>query len=202
MKKGIAIVMVLCCWSAAQIALRAQEKPGVVPSVELLKGVFPSSNEVLVGSVVQYDGFLSSHSPEADMLVRLKLDESKYVRILYSPHDFGFDAPPATESQLLPKEMFSDGNLVWTFQVHYPRNPAEESACTSVRKVLKPLATGKEGQFVEIERYKPVPGTESEHAPQPESLRCLILETWAKKPDSIAAGHAGIRFHIESAVMR
>lgn len=186
MKKSILISLVLCCWSAAQTAPPSHEKATVLPSenVQPPKGLFASS-EVLVGYVVRYDASLSSHSPEADMAVKLKMDKDNYVRILYSPHDFGFDAPPATESQLLPKEMFSDGNRAWTFHVHDPRNTAEKSACISVRKQFAP---GKRGKLVEIERYKPVPGKENEQTPKPESLRCVVLESWVKNPDSVPKG--------------
>jgi hypothetical protein len=179
MKYTILIVLTFCCWSAAQTATPAQqEKRGVLPTgnAELPKGLFPASNEVLVGSVVRYDASLNSHTPAADMAVKLKEEGNKYVRLLYSPHDFGFDAPPATELQRLPKEMFSNGSLVWTFRVHVPRNPAEKSACTSVRKQLAP---GKHGKVVEIERYTSVPGRENDQTPKPESLQCMIVETWA-----------------------
>src|SRR5262249_44790084 len=185
MKYTILILLTFCGWSGAQTAPPTQqEKPGVLTSekAELPKGLFPSSNEVLVGSVVRYDASLSSHTPEADMAVKLKEEGNKYVRLLYSPHDFGFDAPPATESQRLPKEMFSNGSLVWTFRVHVPRNRAEKSACTSVRKQLAP---GKHGKFVEIERYTSVPGRENDQTPKPESLRCVIVESWTKSTATV-----------------
>ena len=179
MKQVILTLLVLCCWTAAQTTPPAQqEKPGTLPSanVELPKALFPAGNEVLAGSVVKYDASLVAHSPQADIVVRLK-GGNTYVRLLYSPFDFGFDAPPATESQRLPKEMFSDGNAVWSFRVHAPRNAAEKSACTSVRKQFAPR---KDGKLVEIERYSSVRGNEKQQAPKPESLRCAIVESWAK----------------------
>jgi hypothetical protein len=181
MKYIILIVLTFCCWSAAQTAPPAPPgKPGVLPSgnAELPKGLFPSSNEALIGSVVRYDASLNSHA-EADMAVKLKEERNKFVRLLYSPHDVGFDAPPATESQRLPKEMFSNGSLVWIFRVHVPRNPEEKSACTSVRKQLAP---GNQGKVVEIERYTSVPGRENDQTPKPESLRCVIVESWTRLP--------------------
>lgn len=184
MKHTMLILLVFCCWSAAQTAPPSQqEKPRTLPSasVELPKALFPSTHEVAVGSVVKYDASLIAHTPEADIVVRLQAG-NKYVRLLYSPLDFGFDAPPATESQRLPKEMFSDGNAVWSFRVHAPRSPAEKSACTSVRKQLAP---GKDGKLVEIERYSTVRGSENQQIPQPESLRCVIVESWAKSSATV-----------------
>lgn len=178
MKSTFLIVLTLTYWSVAQnTPLVQQEKTSQPTKAELPKGLFLSNNEVLVASVVRYDASLSSHSSEADMAVRLKEDSNKYLRLLYSPHDFGFDAPPANESQLLPREMFSDGKIVWVFRVHAPRNLGEKSACTEVRKQLVP---GKDGQLVEVERYTAVPGKEGDQTPKPELLGCMIVESWTK----------------------
>ena len=74
--------------------------------------------------------------------------------------------------------MFSDGSVVWIFQAHSPRNPEEQRACTGQ---VKRYAAGKDGLPVEVERFAPVPGQESEIIPNPESLSCLIMEDWTLK---------------------
>ena len=136
-------------------------------------------SERLEGVVVRYDAGMSLRTSQADFVVKLKADAGKkYIRLRYSPYGFGFEAPPAKPEQLAPKEMFSDGSVVWIFQAHTPRNPEEQSACTSHAKRYVP---GKEGQLVEVERFAPVPGYESEIIPKPESLSCLIMEGWTLK---------------------
>jgi hypothetical protein len=86
--------------------------------------------------------------------------------------------PPKPHEQLAPKEMFTDGSVVWIFQAHSPRNPEEQSAFTGQ---VKRYAPGKDGQLVEVERFASVPGHESEIIPKPESLSCLIMEDWTLK---------------------
>jgi hypothetical protein len=151
-----------------------------IASLLLFDGSFQTltavRSERLEGSVVRYDVGSTS---QADFVVKLKANGGKkYIRLRYSPNGFGFDAPPAKPEQLAPKAMFSDGSVVWIFQAHTPRNPEEESACTSYVKRYVP---GKDGQLVEVERFAPVPGHESEIIPKPESLSCLIMENWTLK---------------------
>jgi hypothetical protein len=136
-------------------------------------------SERLEGVVVRYDAGMSLGSSKADFVVKLKANvDKKYIRLRYSPNGFGFDAPPAKPEQLVPKEMFSDGSLVWIFQVHISRNHEEQSACTS--RIIR-YVPGKEGRLVEVERFAAVPGHESEIIPKPESLSCLIMESWTLK---------------------
>jgi len=151
-----------------------------IASLLLFDGSFQTlpavRSESLEGSVVRYDVGSTS---QADFVVNLKANGGKkYIRLRYSPNGFGFDAPPAKPEQLAPKAMFSDGSVVWIFQAHTPRNPEEQSACTSY---VKRYAPGKDGQLVEVERFAPVPGHESEIIPKPESLSCLIMENWTLK---------------------
>ena len=172
------LTAVLCFWSTDSSVLQAQQEKTAVPvsGKSELPNLFPGRSRTLVGSVLRYDAFLSSHSPEADMLLRLKEAGNKYLRLLYSPGDFGFDAPPATPSQLLPQEMFSDGKIIWTLHAHAPRNEREKTACASFPKQLAPA---KDGQLVEVERYSSVPGTAKEQVPQAPSLECMIVESWS-----------------------
>jgi hypothetical protein len=138
-------------------------------------------SERLEGVVVRYDAGMNLRTSQEDFVVKLKANvDKKYIRLRYSPNGFGFDAPPAKPEQLAPKEMFSDGSLVWIFQVRTPRNPEEQSACTY--RVMR-YVPGKEGKLklVEAERFAPVPGHESEIIPKPESLSCLIMENWTLK---------------------
>jgi hypothetical protein len=136
-------------------------------------------SERLEGTIVRYDAGMNLRTSQADFVLKLKTSEGKnYIRLRYSPHGFGFDAPPANPEQLAPKEMFTDGSVVWIFQAHSPRNPEEQSACTGQ---VKRYALGKDGQLVDVERFVSVPGHESEIIPKPESLSCLIMEDWTLK---------------------
>jgi len=129
-------------------------------------------SERLEGIVVSYDALMSLRTSQADFVVKLETsDGKKYIRLRYSPPGFPFDAP-------LPKLMFSDGSVVWNFQAHSPRNPGERSACTGQ---IKRYLAGKDGLPVEVERFAPVPGQESEIIPKPEAMSCLILEDWTLK---------------------
>jgi hypothetical protein len=154
-----------------------------IASLLLFDGSFQTlpavRSERLEGAVVRYDAGMNLRTSQADFVVKLKTsDGKKYIRLRYSPHGFGFDAPPAKPEQLAPKEMFTDGSVVWIFQAHSPRNPEEQSACTGQ---VKRYAPGKDGQLVEMERFASVPGHESEIIPKPESLSCLIMEDWTLK---------------------
>src|SRR5438874_1338489 len=132
-----------------------------------------AQDETLVGSVVTYDAAMTSRTSQADFVVKLRARrEKKFIRLRYAPNGFGFDAPPAKPEQLVPKRMFSEGNLVWTFNAHAPRSNEEQSACTGRAKQYVP---GKRGGLVEVERYAIVPGSEHDAMPQPESLRCLVV---------------------------
>src|SRR5215470_5102848 len=141
-----------------------------IASLLLLNGSFQTlpavRSERLEGIVVSYDAEMSRTS-QADFVVKLETsDGKKYIRLRYSPdvfrpHMFVFDnsekirirpapwrpfgAPPAKPEQLAPKEMFSDGSVVWIFQAHSPRNPEERGACYGQRKRWLP----KDGQAVE-----------------------------------------------------
>ena len=141
----------------------------------------PPQSERLVGSIIKYDASMHLHSAQADLVVKLQAKgETKYVRLRYSP-SFGFDAPPAKPEQLLPKEMFSNGALVWTFRVHAPHNREEESACVRPGKQYAPGPNG----LVEVEPFVSVPGHEGENIPKPESLLCSIIEGWDKRASAV-----------------
>ena len=145
----------------------------------------PGQSETLVGSVVSYDTVMASRTSQRDFIVKLRAKgEKKYIRLRYAPNSWAFDAPPAKPEQLVPKGMFSDGNLVWTFHAHAPRNGEEQAACTGRGRLYAP---GKAGQLVEVERFAPVPGRENENSPKPESLSCLIVEDWAKSVEATKA---------------
>lgn len=150
-----------------------------------------AQSETLVGSVVRYDASMSSHTSQADFVVKLSTKgQKKYIRLRYAPNGFGFDAPPAKREQLVPRRMFSDGNLVWAFHAHTPRNSEEQTACSGRAKQYAP---GKKGSLVEVERYAIVHGSEREAVPQPESLSCLIADGWSQntRPLHRKAGNSG-----------
>src|SRR5260370_3193118 len=153
MNYTVAVALLLFFFSGALQSASSgqQDKSGNVSTagtnIELPKGLFPNGSEVLVGSVVRYDASMRSHTSQADLVLKLKTEgENKYIRLRYAPDGFGFDAPPARPEKLLPKEMFSDGRLVWTFHAHVPRNREEESACTSRAKQYAP---GKKPRFAD-----------------------------------------------------
>jgi hypothetical protein len=148
----------------------------------------PPRSETLVGSIIKYDASMSSHSAQADLIVKVQSKgTTKYVRLRYAPDGFGFDAPIAKPEQLLPKEMFSNGALSWTFRFHAPHNRDEEGACLRPGKQYAPGPKG----LVEIEPFVSVPGHEGENIPKPESLPCSIIESWAKTSAVDPKGETG-----------
>jgi hypothetical protein len=138
---------------------------------------------MLVGCVVRYDAPMSTRTSQADLILKLKSEsENKYTRLRYAPDGFSFDAPPASRDKLLPKEMFSDGHLMWTFRVHTPRNSEEATAC---KFRAKEYGRDKHGKLNEVERFAPVPGHENDKTPKLESLSCFVIEGWSKAADTV-----------------
>ena len=111
------------------------------------------------------------------MIVLLR-ENGSFVRLLYSPHDFGFDAPPATADQLLSHNMFTDGKLTWHFRVHDARNPEEKARCSSFPRKGVPHG---EGHLEFVSPYVAVPGNHSLVVPKVKSLPCRIIVGWKQE---------------------
>lgn len=159
------------------IAMQSTIILGLLQSGAPLQGMLADGKELLVGSVVRYDALANGGTSQGDLLIKTELD-ARFIRLRYSPHDFGFDAPPSKESELLPKEMFSNGSLLWNFRVHVPNNYSEIGACKSIPKKA---VRDKDGHLAMIEGYVPVPGREAIQLPRTESLPCLIVDSWSKR---------------------
>jgi len=111
--------------------------PKSVPQVPLVVSVVPSSEfETLTGRVVFYNPSLMGTTQNGDIVVEVSGGD-RLVHLVYSPFDFGFDAPSAKITQLMPKEMISNQNLVWNFKVHPPLNEEERGPCRPLPKVMK-----------------------------------------------------------------
>jgi hypothetical protein len=109
----------------------------------------------------------------------LRVDGSgQFVRLIYDPFDFGFDAPPAEESQLMPKQMTSDGKAAWMFKVHPAWNDEERGPCTPLPKEVK----GRDGKPLPIDRkvYFSIPGGQAVKPPPIDTLQCLVVLSWSK----------------------
>jgi hypothetical protein len=77
----------------------------------------PSKSPIILsGKIVRYDPF---QFESADLILRTP--QGKFVRLLYSPHDWGFDAPHAKPEQMIPQEMIFNGKLDWRFRAHLLR---------------------------------------------------------------------------------
>jgi hypothetical protein len=130
----------------------------------------------VVGQIVRYDEISNTGTANGDMIVRLK-KSGKFIRLLYSPHDFAFDAPPPKADQVLPREMFADGKINWKFHIHPPRNSGENLRCASFPKKG---VRDSEGRLEQVEAYTPVPGNELVVVPQSDSLPCQIVVGWER----------------------
>jgi len=145
-------------------------------------GTSPSEMRTLLCEIVQYDKEMSARTSQADIVVIAESD-GRLLRIRYAPNGFGFDAPPAKTSQLVPPDMLSNENLRWAVFVHAPRNPDERDACTAPRKRFAP---GKNGALVEVDRFTPVPGKQVIHSLQSSALPCYILDRWTVSSKKVA----------------
>jgi hypothetical protein len=111
------------------------------------------------------------------MIVK-EAEGDRFVRLVYSPFDFGFDAPPAKESQLLPRQMTTDKGRLWAFQIHPPLGDEERGPCTPPpRKIMggngKPI-------FPYAHVFSYVAGDETVELPPVESLSCFVVEAWSE----------------------
>ena len=129
----------------------------------------------IVGQVVRYDAISNAGTANADMIVRLK--SGGFMRLLYSPHGYSFDAPPPKAEEILPPEMFSNGEIEWRFDVHAPSNSGQRFRCTSFPNKGVRDARGR----LQVETpYDAVPGTGSVVIPRTDSLPCQIISKWSR----------------------
>jgi hypothetical protein len=126
----------------------------------------------VIGLVVRYD--LYNSGVQADIVLKSTDEANQYLRLIYSPHS-GFDAPPLRPEEVLPKDMFSDATLLWSFRVHKPGNEDERIACKSDPIGLR---QDKKGNLETINRYHSLPGRESDVPPQIDKLPCFLVDSW------------------------
>ncbi len=67
----------------------------------------------VIANVVRFEASITQTTNQADLVV--KTDSGKYVRLRYSPFDFGWDAPAAKPNQMITEEMVRVVSLVWKF---------------------------------------------------------------------------------------
>jgi hypothetical protein len=152
--------------------------------------VFPGDSlkevKTLTGTVMLYNRLLMRGTSQGDIILRLN-GTNQFVRLVYSPFDFGFDAPDASESQLMPREMIADGTQVWAFKAHLPWNGEERGACTPLPKEVK----GPDGKPLPIDRnVYSLPGQEGTKLPPIENLQCFVVTSWAKGIEGDNSGTA------------
>ena len=136
-----------------------------------------TGKDTIFGRVVRYDSVSNVGTANADMIVLLNGDRG-LVRLLYSPHHFGFDAPPADAGQQLPHEMFTNGKQTWQFHVHDALTPEEKAQCASIPKKG---VRDKEGNLKLVPAFAAVRGNESVIVPSLESLPCRIIVGWNRE---------------------
>jgi len=130
------------------------------------------------GQVVLYDPLAGPGPYIADFIVKLRGENVRFVRLLYAPEGFGFDAPGPQQNHMLPESMFSNGKVVWRFAVHSPADREEQAACKE-RKVLLSRDPSQPGPpVVPKEVYRPVPGASEKRVPPTTSLECFVVESW------------------------
>jgi hypothetical protein len=136
----------------------------------------PTSEQFVVGQLVLFDAFLHSNSSHEDMIVKASKPD-RLVRLLYAATGFGFDAPPARNDQLMPRDIFQDGRVVWKFSVHEPYGSEETQACKAIEKKNAP---NDRGNVVATPRYIPVPESRAPASFDPMTLPCFIIDKWEK----------------------
>ena len=168
--------------SQTNIALpEPQEIPQLPPTpspIPLAVSMMPAEQfEALTGRVVLYNWFTMGWWSEGDLVVKT-MDGKTLVHLLYSPFDFGFDAPAAKPEQIMPEEMIRDGSIVWTFRVHPPLNDSENDHCAPLPLVVK----DRNGKPIPIDRnrYSPISEKMEARVPLPEGIPCLIVAAWSK----------------------
>jgi hypothetical protein len=147
--------------------------PLVLVQLNFVCTVHPQAQTEIVGEVVRYDAISNAGTANADMIVRLKKN-GQFMRLLYSPHGYSFDAPPPKTDELLPPEMFSNGRITWKFVVHPPSNSGQSVRCASFPK--KGIRDG-DGRLSLVDPYDEVPGTGSVIVPRADSLPCQIISS-------------------------
>ncbi len=131
----------------------------------------------LTGRVIQYNHFVMGWTSNGDIIVTAAQD-GRFVRLVYSPLDFGFDAPEARESQLLPRQMTTDKVRLWTFQIHPPLSDEERGPCAPPPK--KMLRRNGKPILLDTRVFVYVPGNETAKLPPVESLPCFVIESWSE----------------------
>lgn len=186
MRKWLSFTLIFCSLSAySQSPPSTPDHAPVFSQDELLLPqvlpVFPSdpAKEIkfLAGTVVRYYRFVMWNTSNGDLILKANGTNS-FVHLVYSPFDFGFDAPAASESQLMPRQMIADGTLEWTFHVHLPLNGRELGVCKPLPKEVK----GPDGKPLQIDRnlYSPMAGQEGAKLPPIETLQCFVVVSWSK----------------------
>jgi hypothetical protein len=141
-----------------------------IPSQELL---------MLSGTIVNFNSFLMPVTARADLIVNLGKGE-QFVRLVYCPFDCAFDAPAANASHVPPRQMITDGNILWTFRVYSPRSFWERDSCAHIQKAAIEKSVHNYDFIDYPEAYKRVPNAA---APSPADLKkvpCMIIESWSK----------------------
>jgi hypothetical protein len=128
------------------------------------------TNEV-EGKVVRRDAISNEGTANADLIVKL-VKSGTFIRLLYAPHGYSFDAPPPKTNEIMPEEMFSTGKNKWKFVIHPPSDPGQRLRCSTYPKRG---VRGRDGSLKLTDPYIPVPGNEPVVVPSANLLPCQII---------------------------
>jgi hypothetical protein len=132
----------------------------------------PDAPVELTARAMSYDPFTLG----SELIVEAPSD-GKYLRLLYSPFDWGFDAHEAQPSQMMPQEMFRDGSVVWKFTAHPAMSDQQKLLCNSVSKsAIK--GNGEHDYILLPRKLTKIPGSEDKELPAVQTMPCLIVLSW------------------------
>lgn len=159
-----------------QLAVFALAVPAIAQGISSIPDGGAQKSQSVNVTAIEFNRLIMGSTYEGDLIVRID-GSGRFLHLVYSPYDFGFESPPADDSQLLPKQLLQDASLIWTFKVHAPLNFREQQACRPAPDELKrdngePTITG-ELSFVAV------PGAEGIRPPPIDSLPCMVIDAWS-----------------------
>ena len=141
----------------------------------------PTPTISIVAHVVHFDPWASG----ADIVVKVQGD-NRYIRLIYHPYDWGFDAPLAPPSDWMPDEMFQRGEIAWKFDVHGPSSNQHKLLCASTpksgirgKKTDKLIKAKRTERIILVPReLSRVPESEADEPPAIQTLSCMVVVSW------------------------
>jgi hypothetical protein len=164
--KNTPIIAITILTISAWLSIAAQQSIPSLPS-----GL---SEKKFYGKIVLYDWISHETTSNDDFVTRntdTKAGKPPYARVIYRAFS-GFDAPHATNRDVLDRWAFIGKGATWEFTVHTPQTNQELAACSA--PIVNPKYEDESGSG-ELPRFIPTPGSEAAPVADISLLPCFIL---------------------------